>query len=43
MLRAGDVHGVLDLVSVIDKLLESPGEQVELFTGELLVRVERLG
>ena len=38
----GQVHGVLDLVSVVDELLESPGEEVELLTGELFVRVERL-
>ena len=42
VLRASEAHCVLDLVSVADELLEAPCEQVELLTGELLVRIERV-
>ncbi len=42
VLRASEAHRVVDLVAVADELLETPCEQVELLTGELLIRIERV-
>jgi 3-oxoacyl-[acyl-carrier protein] reductase len=38
---ARDLHGVLDLVAVLDELSEAPGADVELFLGQVLVGVQR--
>ena len=39
--RASDMHRVLDLVSVLDQLPKAPGAEVELFLGQVFVRVQR--
>ena len=38
---ARDLHRVLDLVPVLDQLPEAPGADVELFLGQVFVRVQR--
>ena len=38
----GDLHGVLDLVSMHDELAEAPRSDVELFPGQLFARGQRL-
>jgi hypothetical protein len=39
--RACDLHRILDLVPVLDELSETPGADVELFLGQVLVGVQR--
>ena len=42
VVRAGDLHRVLELVAMLEELPEAPCSVVELFGGQLLVRVQRL-
>src|SRR5438309_8576320 len=42
VLRPRDLQRVLNAVTVPEELLEPPGEEVQLFRGQLLVRIERV-